>query len=131
MWKEIFQISLGTMDFGKIFMRQSILLGHFLCDRVQGVESFATHPRHFPSRVPPRVSNSLKQIISRNHTIQGSSHKLRLSGKRRLHSWGHFSPSSIGDPQWGIYKIYVSDLNENIKSVLDLKALPSTYPLDR
>ena len=44
------------MDFGKIFMRQGILLGHFLCDRVQGVESFATHPRHFPSQVPsPRL----------------------------------------------------------------------------
>ena len=41
------------MDFGKIFMRQGMLLGHFLCDRVQGVESFATHPRHFPSQVPP------------------------------------------------------------------------------
>ena len=41
------------MDFGKIFMRQGILLGHFLCDRVQGVESFATHPRHFPSHTPP------------------------------------------------------------------------------
>ena len=38
--------------FWQIFMRQGILLGHFLCDRVQGVESFATHPRHFPSQVP-------------------------------------------------------------------------------
>ena len=34
-------------------MRQGILLGNFLCDRVQGVERFATHPRHFPSQVPP------------------------------------------------------------------------------
>ena len=42
-----------TMDFGKKFMRQGILFGHFLCDRVQGVERFATHPRHFPSQVPP------------------------------------------------------------------------------
>ena len=41
------------MDFGKIFMRQGILLGHFLCDRVQGVESFATYPSHIPSQVPP------------------------------------------------------------------------------
>ena len=41
------------MDFGKIFMRQGILLDNFLCDRVQGVERFATHPRHFPSQVPP------------------------------------------------------------------------------
>ena len=41
------------MDFGKIFMRQGMLLGHFLCDRVQGAERFATHPRHFPSQVPP------------------------------------------------------------------------------
>ena len=45
--------SLETMDFGKIFMRQGILIGYFLCDRVQGVESFATHTRHFPSQVPP------------------------------------------------------------------------------
>ena len=41
------------MDFGKIFMRQGMLLGHFVCDRVQVVESFATHSRHFPSQVPP------------------------------------------------------------------------------
>ena len=52
MWKGIFYISLETMDFGKNSMRQGILLGHFLCDRVQGVESFATHPCHFPSQVP-------------------------------------------------------------------------------
>ena len=38
-------------------MRQGTLLGHFLCDRVQGVERFAAHLRHFPSQVPPpRVS---------------------------------------------------------------------------
>ena len=53
MWKDAFQSSLETMDFGKIFMRQGILLGYFLCDRVQGVERFATHPRHFPCQVPP------------------------------------------------------------------------------
>ena len=53
MWKDIFWSSLETMDFGQIFTRQGILLGHFLCDRVQGVESFATHPRHFPSQPPP------------------------------------------------------------------------------
>ena len=48
------------MDFGKIFMQHGILLGHFLCDRVQGVERFAAHPRHFPSQVPPpRVNISL------------------------------------------------------------------------
>ena len=41
------------MDFSKIFMRQGILLGNLLCDRVQGVERFATHPRHFSSQVPP------------------------------------------------------------------------------
>ena len=29
------------------------ILAKFLCDRVQGVERFATHPRHFPSQVPP------------------------------------------------------------------------------
>ena len=41
------------MNFGKIFMRQGILLGHFLCDRVQDVDGFAAHPRHFPNQVPP------------------------------------------------------------------------------
>ena len=40
------------MDSGKISMPQGILLGHVLYDRVQGVERFAAHPRHFPSQVP-------------------------------------------------------------------------------
>ena len=53
MWKDTFKSSHEIMHFGKIFMRQGILLGNFLCDRVQGVERFATHPRHFPSQVPP------------------------------------------------------------------------------
>ena len=53
MWKDAFESSLETMDFSKIFMQQGILLGHFLCDRVQGVERFAAHPRHFPNQVPP------------------------------------------------------------------------------
>ena len=39
-------------------MRQVILLGHFLCDRVQGEERFAAHPRHFPSQVPPGGDSS-------------------------------------------------------------------------
>ena len=58
MWKDAFQSSLETMDFGKIFMRQNILLGHSLCDRVQDVERFATHPHHFPSQVPFRAPGS-------------------------------------------------------------------------
>ena len=54
-WKDAFYTSLETMDFGKFFMRQGILLGHFLCDRVhvQGVKRFAAHPHHFPGQVPP------------------------------------------------------------------------------
>ena len=44
MWKDTFNISHETLDFGKVFMRQGIPLGNFLCDRVQGVERFATHP---------------------------------------------------------------------------------------
>ena len=40
------------MDFGKILM-QCVLLDHFLCDRVQGVERFATHAVTSPSQVPP------------------------------------------------------------------------------
>ena len=54
-----------TMDFGKIFMRQGILLGNFFCDRVQSVERFATHPRHFPSQVPPPPG----QILQENHSF--------------------------------------------------------------
>ena len=38
---------------GVLFLRHPVLLGHFLCDRVQSVERFAAHPRHFPSQVPP------------------------------------------------------------------------------
>ena len=41
--------------FWQILMRQSILLVYFLCDKVQGVERFAAHPRHFPSQIPPRT----------------------------------------------------------------------------
>ena len=51
-WKDAFLSSLETMDFGKMFMRQGILSGHFLCDKAQGVKRFATHPRHFPIQVP-------------------------------------------------------------------------------
>ena len=46
--------SLETMDFGKNFYATGYTYRVFLWDRVQGVESFATHPRHFPSQVPPR-----------------------------------------------------------------------------
>ena len=34
-------------------MRQVTPFGYILCDRVQCVERFATHPRHFASQVPP------------------------------------------------------------------------------
>ena len=53
--KEIFRVLLKQYTFDKIFMRQGILLGNFLCDRVQGVKRFSAHPRHFPSQVPPRL----------------------------------------------------------------------------
>ena len=39
MWKEISQSSLETMDYvylWKIFMQKGVILGHSLCDRVQG-----------------------------------------------------------------------------------------------
>ena len=52
-----------NIDLGKIFMRQGMLLGNFLCDRVQGVERFATQPRHFPSQVPPRDSKFLVDFL--------------------------------------------------------------------
>ena len=34
-------------------MRQGILLGNFLCDRVRGVERFATHPVTSLVKYPP------------------------------------------------------------------------------
>ena len=46
-----FRVLLKQWILAKNFMRQGILLGHFLCDRVQGVERFAAHLRHFPSQV--------------------------------------------------------------------------------
>ena len=51
-------------------MRQGILLGHFLCDRVQGVENFATHPRHFPSQVPPPGFYACKFIFPNSFTFK-------------------------------------------------------------
>ena len=63
--KNILWSSLETMDFGKIFMRQGILLGHVLCDRVQGVERFATHPRHSPSQIPPPRDATGQEIMLR------------------------------------------------------------------
>ena len=51
----------------EIFMRQGILLAHFLCDRVQGVERFPTQPRHFPNQIPPRFYNSTFTIT---HTLK-------------------------------------------------------------
>ena len=51
------------MDFGKIFMRQRrYTFGQFLCDRIQGAERFATHPRHFPSQVSPGPTTATTQI---------------------------------------------------------------------
>ena len=41
-----------TYTFSKIFTRQGIFLGKFLCDGVQDVEGFSTDPRHFPSKAP-------------------------------------------------------------------------------
>ena len=49
----------------EIFMRQGIPLAHFLSDRMQGVEKFSTHPRHFPSQVlpPPGVFPAKNEAI--------------------------------------------------------------------
>ena len=44
---------MDSVYFLKKFLRQGTLLGYFLCDRVQDVERFATHPRHFPNQVAP------------------------------------------------------------------------------
>ena len=68
----------------KILMRQGILLGNFLCDRVQGVQRFATHPRHFPSQVPPPPGYSCRnyQVTSnlrpRLHDIVFTSHRVGI-----------------------------------------------------
>ena len=55
--------------FGKIFMRQGILLEYFLGDRVQGVDRFAAHPRHFPSQVPLHPGKTYHHLV----LLQGSS----------------------------------------------------------
>ena len=60
------------MDFGKIFMRQGVPLGNVLCDRVQGVERFATHPHHFPSQVPPRDHLPIKKGLRQAGPIDRS-----------------------------------------------------------
>ena len=52
-------------------MRPGILLGHFLCDRVQGVERFSAHSRHFPSQVPPG-GNETNEIPDDNARIRKS-----------------------------------------------------------
>ena len=50
--------------FGKIFMRQDILLGHFLSDRGQSAERFSACPHHFPSHVlPPGVNESMGKKV--------------------------------------------------------------------
>ena len=52
MRKGIFQSSLETVDrvyFWQNFYATGYTFGAFLCDRVQGVKRFSTHPRHFPS----------------------------------------------------------------------------------
>ena len=61
MWKDIFESSVETMDgntFGEIFMRQGMLLEYLLCDRVQGVERFATHPVTSLVKYPPGLLGS-------------------------------------------------------------------------
>ena len=76
MWKDTFQSSHETMDFGKNFMRQGILFGNFLCDRVQGIERFATHPVTSPVKYPPGT-NTLK--ISVKLTFNASSFVPKVS----------------------------------------------------
>ena len=49
----VFLKELIMYTFDKIFMRQGMLLGYFVCDRILGVERFATHPRHFLSQITP------------------------------------------------------------------------------
>ena len=58
-----------TYTVGKIFMRQSILLGHFLCDGVQGVERFVTH--HVTSLVKyPLPPGCQKVILGYNGSLR-------------------------------------------------------------
>ena len=52
------------MDFGKIFMRHGILLGHFLNDRVPGLARFAARLRHFHSQVPPPPGLSVSMYFT-------------------------------------------------------------------
>ena len=79
------------MDFGKILMRQGIFLGNFLCDRVQGVERFATHPRHFPSQVPPPPGPHLE-------TQEELVERMQMKAARFVAN--EYSPQ--GRSQWGL-----------------------------
>ena len=60
--------------FGKIGMRQGILFGHFSCDRVPGVQVFATHSRHFPSQVPQPPGKHYTLIYCNMFFLRSSIH---------------------------------------------------------
>ena len=52
MWKDIFQ---NSLEMDNVYFWQNFNVafwGYFACNRVQGVERFATYPPHFPSQVP-------------------------------------------------------------------------------
>ena len=77
-------------------MRQGILLGHFLCDRVQDVERFARHPRHFPSQVPPppggilQLCSHLFVFIWYCYLLQVMEYLIGGDCKSLLHNLGYF-----------------------------------------
>ena len=84
MWKDTFKSSHETMDLGKSFMRQGIFSGNFLCDRVQGVEWFATHPRHFSSQVPPPPGAKQKLGIRSGKTLRQALVEIIICTKYRV-----------------------------------------------
>ena len=56
-----FRVLLKQWILAKFYVTGYILLGHTLYDRVQGVERFAAHPRHFTSQVPPPQIETQKE----------------------------------------------------------------------
>ena len=77
MWKDTFYSPLETMDFGKIFMRQSILLGHFYAT---GYRMWRALP-HIPVT---SLVKYLPQISALSSSSSSSSAKTAEAARRLL-----------------------------------------------
>ena len=67
--------------FGKTFMRQDILRGAFLCNRVLGLERLFAHSHHFPSEVPP----GLNRTTTEPHHLEIESIKRYRIDAKQIH----------------------------------------------